>query len=262
MEIEELLRLNAEGLIPGPGETEAAFEKRVQETQAAFELCEEVIPFHQWVWASEQVKELFDFRPRWCKAVCSNRGLVPWQAAATWIDVKRIYTIQINSSRWVSWCVNRDELLAHEAAHAARAAFDEPKSEELFAYLTSPKKWRRTIGSLFSSPAESYWFVGSIGLGGILQFIEDIWGIWALSGLCFMAAAMQCAGYAIRLMRIRVRLEKAAKRLRPLLRDSTKVRAVLFRMTDEEIFNLSRKKQLNYPDELRWKVLRAAYFND
>lgn len=265
METQELLSLNSEGLIPGPGETEEDFRKRVLAVKEFFQAQESPIAPHHWHWASEQLRALFDFTPRWCAAFYSSKGLAPWQAAATWINqtsanVKPIYMIQLRDSRWISRLIDRDELLAHEAVHAARAAFNEPKTEELFAYLTSTAKWRQVIGPLFYRPRESLLLMTIIGLGAIFQMIEMVWDISLFSEGCFLIAAVMALVWALRLLRMRARLAKAAHRLKALLRDPDKVRAALFRMTDQEIDQLSRGEKIEQKCELRWQLLKAAYF--
>jgi hypothetical protein len=267
MEMQELLRLNSEGLIPGPGETEETFTLRVQAVKDFFSKQDSPVAPHHWQWAAERLRALFDFSPRWCPVFFSSKGLAPWQAAATWINqphgnVKPIYTIQIRASRWVFFLIDRDELLAHEAAHAARAAFNEPKTEELFAYLTSSAKWRRVVGPIFSQPKESLLLVGTLGLGAVFQMVETIWGLSVFSEGFFFSAAALSLFLSFRLLRMRTRLTRAARQLIPLLRDPEKVRAVLFRMTDQEIIRLSRSQRVDENDELRWRLIKAAYFKE
>jgi hypothetical protein len=284
-------------LIPGPKETEEAFCKRVQALKNFYESQESSIASHHWHWASEQLRALFDFTPRWCAAFYSSKGLAPWQAAAIWIkpptvngplerkctpfrsglaerlaeeesspgeersfNVKPFYLIQIRESKWVSWLIDRDELLAHEAAHAARMAFNEPRTEELFAYLTSTAKWRQVIGPIFSRPMESLLLMGILGMGAVLQMVESIWDISIFSEACFFMAAAMGLAWALRLLRMRARVARAARHLIPFLREPTKVRAVLFRMTDEEINHLSRGQPILEKDELRWRLIKTVYF--
>jgi len=261
MELQELLALNAEGFIPGPGETSEAFLKRVQETKNFFR-SQEWIPLHHWEMPAEKLKVLFNFSPRWCAATYSAKGLTPWQAAATWIDVKRIYKIQVRSSRWLSWLVNSQELLAHEAAHAARAAFDEPKYEELFAFLTSTSRWRRVLGPLFRKPVEAAWLVGLLGIGLVVQMVEIWAGVDLFSQLWFVAALCRCSFWSIRLARARRCLAKAAKKLAPYLKDPAMVRFVLFRMTDAEIEEWAGHSSVEPGADLRWQLIRTAYWKE
>lgn len=260
--MKELLALDSEGLIPGPGESEENFCQRVQAVKECFHGQEMPLAPHHWQWASEQLQALYGFYPRWCCASYSSKGLAPWQAAATWIDVKRVYTIQLRPSKWLSWLVDADEVLAHEAVHAARAAFNEPKSEELLAYLTSSAKWRQVIGPLFRQPKEALILMTLIGSGAILQVMEAVWDVFLGSSGCFFTAAILCCGWSFRLLRMRKRFERAARHLAPQLRDPAMVRAVLFRLTDDEIVQLSRGKSFLANNDLRWRVIRCKYFKN
>lgn len=262
MESQELLALNAEGFIPGPGETLDAFRKRVLETKEFFRAQADSLPPQHWQWPTEQLKALFDFSPRWCAAAYSSKGLAPWQAAATWIDVKRIYLIRLRPSRWVSWMVDQGEVLAHEAAHAARAAFDESKYEEFFAFLTSSSKWRKIIGPLFRKPGETTVLVTMLGIAALTQIAEMVFDISLLSQLWLLAALLACFVWSMRLMRARVQMERAAKRLAPFLRDPRMVRPALFRMTDPEIDQLAGHSPFQPGSDLRWKLIKIAYWKE
>jgi hypothetical protein len=256
MEMKELLILNSEGLIPGPNESAENFYQRVRAVKECFHRQKEV----QWQWASEQLIALYGFSPRWCSAIVSSKGLAPWQAAATWIDVKRVYTIQLRPSRWLRWLVDPDEILAHEAVHAARAAFNEPKSEEIFAYLTSSAKWRQVIGPLFRHPKEALILMLLVGCGAVLQVIEAVWDCPLGSSGCFFTAAILCCIWSLRLFKMRLRFTRAARHLLPLLRDPSMVRSVLFRLTDDEIIQLAQGNTPVSTNDLRWQVIHRAYF--
>ncbi len=262
MESNDLLTLNAQGLIPGPNETLEEFRKRVSATKEFFQAQTDSLPTHHWQWPSEQLKALFDFSPRWCSATYSAQGLAPWQAAATWIDVKRIYLIRLRSSKWVSWMVQRDEILAHEAAHAARAAFDESKYEEVFAYMTSSSRWRRVLGPLFQTPKEAALLVALLGIGACAQMGEIFFEVSLFSELWLFSALFFCFAWSVRLMRARTRLEHAAKRLLPFLKDPAMVRPVLFRMTDAEIERLAKADAFQPGSDLRWSVIQTIYWKD
>ncbi len=262
MEVQELLALNAEGFIPGPGETPEDFRKRVFETREFFHAQADALPSHHWQWPSEQLKTLFDFSPRWCAAICSSKGLAPWQAAATWIDVKRVYLIRLRSARWVSWMIDRDEVLAHEAAHAARAAFDESKYEEFFAFLTSASKWRRVFGPLFRKPGEATLLAALFGMYSVMQMFELIWDINLLSQVWLFGALSIFCMWSLRLIRTRLRIERAGKRVLHFLKDPAMVRPVLFRMTDTEIEQLAGHLPFHPGSDLRWQLIKTAYWKE
>lgn len=260
--MEELLALNAEGLIPGPGESLEAFQARAAASKEFFQTEKGALPAHHWQWADEQLKALFDFSPRWCAASLSSKGLAPWQAAATWIDVKRVYMVRIRPSRWVSWFVDRSEVLAHEAAHAARAAFDETKYEEFFAFLTSSSKWRRILGPLFRKPGEAALFAALFGISAITEMLELFLEVRLFSSLWLFAALGFSIAWSFRLFRARMQIERAARRLLHFLKDPAMVRPVLFRMTDREIEQLAGKMPFEPGSDLRWKLIKTAYWKE
>jgi hypothetical protein len=260
---QQLLEYNAQGFIPGPGETEEEFCDRIESVKSFFNEQDSKIPPHHWQWAGEQLQKLYDFFPRWCPACYSSKGLAPWQAGATWIrqgsdNVKSVYMVQIRPSKWVSWLINRDELLMHEAVHAARVAFKEPQMEEIFAYLTSTSRWRQTLGPLFARPIEAFILMALIVGGTVLQLIETVWDIPPFSIICFTAASGLIFYGAWRLLRMRLRLKRAARHALPLLRDPAMVRPFLFRLTDSEITRLACGQSIG-TDELRWRLLRLSY---
>lgn len=262
MDREKLLALNAEGLIPGPNETAESFAERVEATQKFFRDQKDVFPPAVWDWPREQLKTLFDFSPRWCAASGSSKGLTPWQAAATWIDVKRIYLIRVRSSGWLSRLVDRSEVLAHEAVHASRAAFDEPKYEEFFAYLTSSSRWRKVMGPLFRKSIEALLLMGLLGMGVMAQILEVVYDAEFFSCGWFFLALFLCFGWSLRLMRSRIQIEKAARRLAMLVKDPKMIRPALFRMTDQEIDRLASHLPFEPGHDLRWCVIKTAYWKE
>jgi hypothetical protein len=234
---DELLTLNAQGFIPGPDETEEEFRERVLKTKETHT-----------EWLKEHLKELFDFEPGSLPVYYSNEKLTPWQGAACWVDEKGNVTLQLReqfrSGRYLGY--SRDEILAHEAVHAARAAFQEPENEEFFSYATSEKKWRRVLGPILKRPWEAWAFLGTCMAGilwpeGILLSSGLLgWGFW-------------------RLIRGHRRIAKAALVLYGKVKDARAARAILFRMTDDEIRGLSRGQCPEGDASLRWRLIRLAY---
>lgn len=246
----DLLALDIAGLIPGPGETEEKFLLRVQETKSRYEEGEK-IPEAHWDWVRELLYELFHVKPLYISAFYSNKGLTPWQGGASWIENKKLKAIQLRQNLKKGSYLkiyNREEILAHEAVHAARSAFNEDASEEFFAYMTSEKKYRRILGPIFRRPWEA-WPLLLFVLGG---------SIWPPLYLC---ASFWIALGFFRLMRHHLRLKRAAALILQKTKDARTTRAVLFRMTDEEIQIFSKKnlsidlfaKKQNC---LRWIVIR------
>ena len=241
---QELLDLNAHGFIPGPKESEEEFLTRVQRVKSA--LPKESIPKAHWEWPQLQLKELFDFAPHSLSAYYSNANLAPWQGAACWIGEGNIPQLQLRSGfKKGSYLklYSRAEILTHESVHAARAAFDEPQFEEFFAYATASRQWRKVLGPLFQSTWEPWILYLSLGCG---LFWEMGWAV---------AAAFLMAGFC-RLIRRHRRLTRAFHQLMGKVKDKKRARAILFRLTDGEIKQLSQGKNLQEDQTPRWRLLR------
>jgi len=250
---EELLLLNRQGLIPGPDELEEEFSFRVAKAKEKI-TSGEWIPSSHWEWARLHLEELFDFSPQFLPAFYSNRSLALWQGAASWIEDGKLKAIQLREGlkKGSYFGYKRDEILAHEAVHAARAAFNEPQAEEFFAYLTSEKWWRRAFGPLIRRPYE-VWVFFVLAIGTLLFPITNLFA----SGWLGMGV--------FRLLRLHHRMKRAAKTLGRMLQDPRRVRAVLLRLTDQEIGMFAEGEDvLAYAEMqvcLRWRLIRLAYFD-
>jgi hypothetical protein len=254
MNDEELLALNRRGFIPGPGETEEHFVKRVQLAQDFFcnplkEFEEmEKVPVPHWDWVRHHLKELYDFQPDSLVAYYSNRQLTPWQGAASWVmDVESgpLCAVQLRRGFLKGSYLglySRDEILAHEAVHAARCAFEEPAFEEFFAYYTSSAKWRRLLGPIIRKPWEASFFLGVLGLG-------------ALFGIFLPAAVLSSFGF-LRLGRQHTRLWRAVKKMRKEGKSEKTIRFLLFRLTDCEIKRVAQGKEIGDDQSLRSRLIR------
>jgi hypothetical protein len=240
---EELLNLNRRGFIPGPDESEESLRKRANEKR-------ETLPREHLEWTREQLNELFDFSPDSLDIVYSNKQLAPWHGAACWVEEGRAKLQLREGFRKGTYLglYSRDEVLAHEAVHAARLLFNEPENEEFFAYASSPKAWRRALGPIVKRPWE-------VWVWAVLLMFGMIWEIGF-----FLAACWTLAGF-VRLIRQHLIRKAAASHLMKRLKSVKKTRAVLFRMTDEEIRKLSRGNSVDGDASLRWRLIRLAYFN-
>jgi hypothetical protein len=255
MSDEELLRLNRKGFIPGPEETESEFLVRVNETgKSITQLGGTPIPIFHWDWVRGHLKEVFDFEPESLPAFYSNRLLAPWQGAAAWILDGKLVGIQLREklkSGSYLGLYRREEILAHEAVHAARSAFQEKANEEFFAYLTSEAKWRRAIGPIIRSPWEVWPLLSACLLGVFWESGFLLGALWVAMGL-------------VRLTRQHMFLKKAAAHIQMTVKDPRKTRAVLLRLTDAEIRLFSKMGTVqSYVDKqtsLRWRLIRLAYF--
>lgn len=253
MECDLLAELSQSGFFPGPKETQASFLLRVEKEKKRYEaLFSERIPASDWEWAKAHLMEIFDFRPECVAAIYSNHSLMPWQAAAVWIEQTGATKVQLRTSLRkgsMFWGLyEREEILAHEAVHAARAAFSEDRWEEFFAFMTSRSKWRRVIGPILQKPWEVWPFLISCFIGLVSPFGYLVAAIWAFAGFVRLAASHKI-------------LKQAAGHLSNRVKDPRKVRAVLVRLSGAEILALSRGQVIG-DDSFRWNMIRKTYFSE
>lgn len=242
---DELLTLSQAGFIPGPGEAEENFLHRVSSTKQAFlKLGVAAIPESHWEWVGVKLRKLFGFTPDSLPAFYSNRSLAPWQGAAAWVERGQIIAIQLrNAFKKGSFLgiYRRSEILSHEAVHAARSAFPKDPWDEFFAYMASEKGWRRTLGPIIQRPWEVWPFLIFCILG-------------ALDPIFFLGAATWIGAGFFRLIRAHRTLTKASKTLQKEMSDAD-ARALLLRLTDEEIQSLSKGKEIKTSEDLRGRLI-------
>jgi hypothetical protein len=249
---EELLSLNRRGFIPGPDETEGDFLARVDWVRKnLLDLGSEAVSPSHWNWVRVHLKELFDFAPECIPAFYSNRSLAPWQGAASWVEGGRLVSVQLREAlRAGSYLgiYRREEILSHEAVHAARAAFSEDRWEEHFAWMSSENGWRRALGPIVRRPWEAWPFVLGCFAG-------------ALFPIGFLAAAVWAGIGFGRLVRDRSILRKASRNILNEVGEARIARAILVRLTDREIEQVARGEAVG-DSTLRWRLIRAAYWKE
>lgn len=180
---DELLGLGRRGYIPGPSEDEAVFLKRVLKAAPQSDHWDEAQPI---------TLPLFGFSVDWVPIHYSNKNLPFWEGAAMWIGEDFSIQMREGFKKGSYLGYKREEVLAHEAVHAARMAFEEPKFEEVLAYRTSKNILRKWVGPLFQKPWETvvlmlslaaaplgYFWVPLMALG--LLGIRLAWTQWILS---------------------------------------------------------------------------------
>lgn len=247
---DELLSYNHQGFIPGPNESEDEFLHRVKSVKQAFlKLGDGAIPSSHWGWVTSHLNDLFGFVPHSLPAFYSNRSLTPWQGAAAWVEHGKIIAIQLRQAFKKGSFLGlyeRDEILGHEAVHAARSAFPKDRWDEYFAYMTSEKAWRRVLGPIIQSPWEVWPFL-----------------IFCLSAvffpLAFIGAAIWIGLGFYRLVSSHRILAKAGAALLQRGYSKSQARVILFRLTEDEIRNVSRGINIfanQNERNLRWRLLR------
>lgn len=264
-----------QGFFPGPNEEFNAYAKRVQTLNDYFSYPTEDIDHflteEDWIEAKGITEHLYDFSPEWIVAHYSNRKLTFFQGAATWLIEKDLYEIPVIQLKKKFERGNlfklyyREEVLAHEAVHAARMGFEESLFEEIFAYQTSPRWGRRFFGPLFYRPWEAVVFL-------ILLLFPVAYEILQFFDLEFSFASpmrwlpLFFFGYLfIRLCFLRFTLWLAKIKIISLLINPKKFWAVFLRLSDREIFTLAyrntrKKEALFEKGTYRTKHLKEKYF--
>src|SRR3989338_7865210 len=251
----DLLALDKNGLIPGPGETQEEFFQRADASKQKFEEGS-WIPEPHWDWVRTHLYQMYAVKPFYICAFYSSRNLAPWQGAASWIQGRQLDSIQLRMSlRRGSYLglYDREEILAHEAVHAARSGFQESRFEEFFAYMTSQKKWCRLLGPIVRKPWEVWPFLLFSLAGMFLHGFYLAALLWLFLGL-------------IRLYRTHRVLKRAGREILQCVAEKRRMRSILFRLSDAEIVRFARGGSIRHyakeQKELRWRVIQAYLKGD
>ncbi|MCI0381697.1 MAG: hypothetical protein L0207_01405 [Chlamydiae bacterium] len=275
---QELIHLNQRGFIPGPEESEDQFLKRVEKLEIFFSYPPKKIDHYltdgEWEGATKITKQLFDFGPDWIIGFYDNRNLSFFQGAATWIEKKEdvsIPLIQLRKKFFSGsffYLYSREEVLAHEAVHAARSAFHEEKFEEIFAFYSSKNSFRRWMGPLFQKSWEAGVFIALLLIPFFVQ-ISSLWfGFPDFLTWLFLLPLSYAFFLLTRLAFLKGRLNRYLKKLESLL-GKEKALQVAFRSKDEEILNLARVNSeeiktyftRNKNETPRFRMIYLAYFH-
>lgn len=164
---------------------------------------------------------------------------------------------------------DRNELIAHEVAHAGRMMFNEPKFEEILAYRSSSSRFLKTFGPILESSLESVLFMAILFFIFLLDLLFILYAPYAsyirIQWLKLIPLAL--VGYAfIRLYRKQKIFQRALGRLRELLPNKNKADPFIYRLTDEEIVLFSKMTAgeihayalAQREDSLRWRILCSS----
>jgi len=256
------LNLNREGIFPGPRETEEEFAVRTEKIRAEISLPGIPLTQKEWEEAHRITKPVFDIQPTWIPAFYRDQKLSFWEAAATWDFEGRtvVQLAQKKKGRFI--LVNWEEVLAHEAAHAARMAFRESRFEEILSYQTSRSSWRKRFGPLFRHPWEAALCAGAAGIGWVF-------GMFGMLTPALIVPWIPFLFFFVRLQNDRTIFKRCQKKLKPLLLHPEQTLAAALRLTDREIVFFAKASQeeiIDYirrakEEELRWKVISSSYFS-
>lgn len=250
----DLINLNKHGIFAGPYEEKYSFLMRVDQLYQHAPIYPTVFP--------RVLSELYDINPDHLEVIFTNEGLDVWEAGCTWILENKL-TIQLRKSLKTSnyWLgmYSRDEILSHEAVHAVRAKFQDPLFEEILAYQTSFRWWRRWLGPLFQSSNEAYFFLFCmLASTGLILYTPF------LGGVCAFLAPLY---FGTRLGILHYYFLKAKKKIRKMI--GVPPLWVLLRFTDYEIRMfatqpipvLEKYVHKQRQNNIRWQQIYLAYFS-
>ena len=287
-DLQNAIEYSRQGLIPGPNETKEAFFKRVDYClNLKKEIPNSLMPDLPFVndelnENSEVLKEgcifskkIYDISPDWVPLFFSNSDLPFWQGGCAWIFQKSEETPKatffqlrkhFKTNKTFLGIYDRKELITHELCHVGRMQFDESKFEEILAYNTSNASLRKFLGPLFTSSIESGLFLLFLIVLVIIDFFSLVYDLMALSTLSFFIH-MSFVGLIIfgllRLVKKQYQFKKTLKKLESM---TSSAKAVLYRLTDDEIISFSTwdteaiKKFAEQKKDFRWEVIYKAYF--
>lgn len=284
----ELLRLNQIGLIPGPGEAEEEFRKRVdyclnlkQELARQAEKIfpeSQLEPVEQLKNAFSITKKLFDIEPSWIPLFYSNHNLAPWHGGCAWIfqmeeNSPTSALLQMRKAffykkRYLG-IYQKDEVISHELSHVGRMVFQEPEFEEIIAYQTSDSCLRRFLGPIITSARETLVFVSILVVLIILDFFTLSFGrpdlyekaLW----LKLIPIGMVVGAFG-RLFWRQSRFKRCLAKLKYALKSEDKAHAVIYRLTDTEINAFARGDEQDIrklgDGSLRWRLIAIILEGD
>lgn len=284
-----LVELDARGLLLGGNETPEAYAKRLRELREHYGVMEaslgeggryEIqgiaveaharIPAELFGRARSATRDMYAFDADWVPGFFVDPAFGWFFGGCAFHFFPDFFTLFIirrsfaARERWLIY--NRDELLAHEMCHVARVALDSVVFEEMFAYQTATTGFRRSMGSVFRSPFDSYMLLGVTAILLVAQVLRlfvfpSLW-IVPFWGLVWVAAGF----LSWRQWRCRSAFKRAVTNLAD--RAGPAALAACFRCTDEEIARLA---ELTDPGELsewldyrcrtstRWRVIEARF---
>lgn len=289
---EQLIAFNKQGIIPGPAETEEAFQERskhclhIRETLAQY--VKEDFPLkgdgkgpqELFTAAYRVTKPLYGIEPDWIPIFFSNFRLSPWHGGCAWIfqleedsPVAALFQLRKKyADPKQGWLYKGEEIVAHEMAHVGRMLFEEPQFEELLAYRSSPKPFRRWFGPIVKNSIESALFVMVLLLIVLLDLFFVIFGYESAyyQAIWLKIIPLMMMGYGfLRLGKKQRQFQRCLENLEQLFHEKECASHVAYRLTDEEIIAFGEKPpeqileyvRLNKEVSLRWKAIAAAYFD-
>lgn len=263
-----------QGFIIGPNETEENFLQRVH-------TCKDLLPEKFFPISSPklfnktQILSLLSHNPlyqhkkyadllaafAWMPIFVSNYKLPFWIGGVVWICSEGNVTVPILQVRRHFSKRHRinlylpEEICMHEAVHAMRTTFEEPKFEEFLAYSTSPSSLHKWLGPLFQASLESTIFLICLLLGSLGSFFSYLAILPFLLYLCFL------------ILRLYSRHKVISACIKNIENLFPKIDAfsIIIHLTDKEILQFSRISQkklslyIRSQSCLRWRQISTLF---
>ncbi len=282
----QLLEWNRRGLIPAPGEDAETFGRRLELLVNGEKQFREILQAQrgeradlgQFKEALERCGALWGIWPDWAFLFYSKVGLSFWHAGATLIwqeeglslPAIQLHPVFARQERYLGM-YDREELVVHELVHAGRAAFNEHRFEEFFAYKGSTIVARRFLGPVLHSAWEAWLYLASWVVPFVIEYFvvalgsERLWRWGLLSYLFPVGITLFALGRLIWRHRT---FRRALSSLQTLFHEEQRARFVLYRLRDKEIRRFSKMTpqqvyayaKRERTRSLRWKVIWLAYF--
>ena len=276
---ETLIALDRRGLLAAPGESVEEYLARIRGLQRSIGALDEALSKDgryevegMEVFSRDRIKpsffdcansqclRLFGFSADWVPAFFINPSFSFLFGGCSFSMPPDFFSMFIirrsfkNSRRWLFY--GRDELIAHEMCHVARAPLESRTFEESFAYRTSASPFRRLVGGIFLSQWDSFLLLGSTFVLLLAQVCNlfltrlPMWLFWLLPLLVLV-------WLLLRYWRLRRRMSNAQSALEAEYGENAA--KVLFRCSDDEIDALAKgsfPETLDAPGSARAVVLR------
>ena len=285
-DLKTLSELDKRGFIIGPDESPEKYTERLkvfeknllemdQELKEKKSLtvedlsfpAEEKIPAESFNPAGKITEELYDFKINWVPGffVTPSFGMLFGGCAYSFApEFFSLFIIRNSFKKKKKWLFyERDELMSHELCHVARFAMGSHKYEEQFAYQTSITSFRRNFGCMMRSAWETY--IIMILLFGMLATqisLITFKGEWLASRSFienpvhwFYAALFGFVAFLV--MRQKKQNKDFHRTLDMLSKITSKPRALAFRLTDEEMDELSTYSEIN-EESLKILILKTS----
>ena len=293
-ELNLLIKLDAEGFFPAPGEDVSTFFKRAEQTAAAHKNFEkqlsengEVVIFDvatvkkedrisgELVDNSTEITEkLYRFSARNIPGFYLTKAVGLLWGGCMLSDPEEHFSVfllrNIFRRRRKFLNYERSELLAHELCHTARQSLSEWSLEEYFAYQTSGSKFRRYMGNCFIRDLDALLFLLPIMMLPLIQILHYT----LLPSLPLLPFWLLALCYPVFLLWRNARSHSVVNRARKILLANgiTEPEPILFRCTLDELHTIGKfsSKSADFfkwaddmsGKELRWAVIKRRFLEN